>query len=193
MSKLYFKTGTMGSGKSLDLIRTVYNYKERGMDITVLKPKVDDRNGTDKCIIWSRTGASCDADWINDDTNILKFVEEQLKSREIKAVVVDEVQFCEEEQIVQLSDIVTELDIPVITYGLKSNFKGDLFKSISTLFAYADDIQEIRSICWCGKRANHNARIIDGKIVKTGKIVEIGGNEQYIALCNKHFKKEQLK
>lgn len=92
----------------------------------------------------------------------------------------------------ELSDIVTILEIPVLAYGLKNNFKGELFESIQTLLAYADETRSVIGLCWCGKRANHNARILNNHIVKNGSEIEIGGNERYVALCNKHFKEENL-
>lgn len=192
MAKLYFKQGCMGGGKSLDLIRTAYNYKERGMNVLIFKPIIDTRDGVGDCVISSRTGASCNAEWIKENDNLLFVTKIFTAYADVNAVIVDEVQFLTNEQIMQLSDIVTELGIPVLAYGLKNNFKGELFEPIKTLLAYCDDIQEIRSLCWCGKLANHNARLVDGVIVKQGEEIQVGGNESYIALCNKHFKEESL-
>ena len=110
----------------------------------------------------------------------------------IDAVIIDEVQFLTCEQIMQLSDIVTKLNIPVLAYGLKNNFKGELFDSIKVLLAYCDEVRSVIGLCWCGKRANHNARVVDGAIVKHGEEIQVGGNESYIALCNKHFKEGEL-
>lgn len=193
MAKLFYKYGTMAGGKSLDLIRTVYNYKERGMNVLVFKPTTDTRDGIKECVIASRTGSSCNAEWVREEDNIFKNVNSLTAHMNIDAVFVDEVQFLTCEQIMQLSDIVTRLNIPVLAYGLKNNFKGELFEAIKVLLAYCDDIQEIRSICFCGKRASQNARIINGNIVKHGKEILIGGNESYIALCNKHFKEGIIK
>ena len=192
MAKLYFKTGTMGGGKSLDLIRTAYNYKERGMNVLVFKPIVDTRDGIEDCVISSRTGASCNAEWIYEDTEIDFKVAMYLEHMEIDAIIVDEVQFLTNEQIMQLSDIVTRFNIPVLAYGLKNNFKGELFEPIKTLLAYCDEVRSVIGLCWCGKRANHNARLVDGVIVKHGEEIQVGGNESYISLCNKHFKEENL-
>ena len=192
MAKLYFKTGTMGGGKSLDLIRTAYNYKERGMNVLVFKPIVDTRDGIEDCIISSRTGVSCNAEWIYEDTEIDFKVAMYLEHMEIDAIIVDEVQFLTNEQIMQLSDIVTRFNIPVLAYGLKNNFKGELFEPIKTLLAYCDEVRSVIGLCWCGKRANHNARLVDGVIVKHGEEIQVGGNESYISLCNKHFKEENL-
>lgn len=195
MAKLHYKYATMGAGKSLDLIRTAYNYKERGMNPLVFKPDVDTRdigeNGS--CIIKSRTGASCEAEWIKENDNIANIVSMFNSHKKVDVVIVDEVQFLTCKQIMQLSNIVTELEIPVLAYGLKTNFKGELFEPIKTLLAYCDDIQEIRSLCFCGKRANHNARVVEGNVIKHGKEIQIGGNEKYVALCNKHFKEGIIK
>lgn len=192
MAKLHFINGVMGSGKSLDLIRTAYNYKERGMNVLVFKPIVDTRDGIEDCVISSRTGASCNAEWIKENDNILIVTKMFTSYANVDAVIVDEVQFLTNEQIMQLSDIVTELGIPVLAYGLKNNFKGELFEPIKTLLAYCDEVRSVIGLCWCGKRANHNARLVDGVIVKHGEEIQVGGNESYISLCNKHFKEENL-
>lgn len=193
MAKLHFINGVMGSGKSLDLIRVAYNYKERGMNILIFKPIIDTRDGLEDCIISSRTGASCNAEWIYENTEIDFKVAMYLEHMEIDAIIVDEVQFLTNEQIMQLSDIVTRLNIPVLAYGLKTNFKGELFEPIKILLAYCDEVRSVIGLCWCGKRANHNARVVEGNIIKYGKEIQIGGNEKYVALCNKHFKEGILK
>ena len=192
MAKLHFINGVMGSRKSLDLIRVAYNYKERGMNVLVFKPIVDTRDGIEDCIISSRTGVSCNAEWSYEDTEIDFKVAMYLEHMEIDAIIVDEVQFLTNEQIMQLSDIVTRFNIPVLAYGLKNNFKGELFEPIKTLLAYCDEVRSVIGLCWCGKRANHNARLVDGVIVKHGEEIQVGGNESYISLCNKHFKEETL-
>lgn len=192
MAKLHFINGVMGSGKSLDLIRVAYNYKERGMNVLVFKPIIDTRDGIDECVIASRTGASCKAEWIKETDDIFQRVDFYSHQMNIDAIIVDEVQFLTCEQIMQLSDIVTELEIPVLTYGLKNNFKGELFEPIKTLLAYCDEVRSVIGLCWCGKRANHNARVINGVVIKDGEEIQVGGNESYIALCNKHFKDGNL-
>lgn len=193
MAKLYFKTGTMGSGKSRDLRRVTFNYIERGMNILTFKPILDTRDGVKDCFITSRDGDKIEADWIFQKDNIFQLVKETIEDKKISAVIIDEVQFLTELQIEQLQDIVLELNIPVLAYGLKTDFQGFLFPSIARLLALADDVEEIRSICWCGKRATQNARIINNKVTKDGNLIQIGGNESYIALCNKHFKNGKLK
>lgn len=191
MAKLYFNYGVMGSGKSLDLIRTAYNYKERGMNPIVLKPSKDTREGEEPKIK-SRTNLECGCELINDDKNIYEMIKNYLTYMEIDVVIVDEVQFLTIKQIEELSDIATLLDIPVLTYGLKNNFKGEIFTSVTKLLALCDSIKEIKGICWCGRKATQNAKIIDGKVVKDGDEICIGGNETYTALCTKHFKEGNL-
>lgn len=194
MTKLFYKWGCMGSGKSLDLIRSVYNYRERGMDVLVFKPRIDTRDGSFECYITSRTGAKVQAEWLSTTDNIMLIIHQQIErnNQDIKAIFIDEVQFCTPQQIEQISDVVTILGIPVLAYGLKTDFQGNLFPSIIKMFELADDVQELRSICWCGARSTQNGRIKDGNIVKTGNQVEIGGNDKYISLCTKHFKEGKL-
>lgn len=196
MSHLYFKTGTMGSGKSYDLIRVAKQYERNNIDFLAMKSIIDDREGKDKCIIKSRgIKDTIEGIWIQKDMNLLDYFDEQIEAgRNIKIVIIDEVQFLSVEQIYQLSDIVTERGVSVMCYGLKNDFTGKLFPSIAILFAYADKIEEIRSICWCGKCANHNARVINGKVVTKGDIIGIEkGNISYVPLCNKHFKMKKIK
>lgn len=192
MAKFYFKTGAMGGGKSADLIRNAYNYNEWNLNAIVLKPSIDDRDGTEECVIKSRTGDSCAAEWLYEETNVFEMVQKRLETQAIHAIIIDEVQFITPAQVLQLSDIVTELDIPVMAYGLTSDFAGNLFRAIATLIPYVDKIEEIKSICWCGKKANHNARVIEGKVVKTGDVIQTGGNESYVPLCTKHYKRCEI-
>lgn len=192
MAKLYYKYSTVKGSKSLDAIRTLYNYKENGMNALAFKPEKDIRGDDKECKITSRAGLSCNAIWINENENIFDYVEHTMKFVDIDVIVIDEVQFCTSEQILQLRDIVMDLNIPVLAYGLKTNFKGELFDSIKTLLSWCDDIQQIIGLCHCGKRANQNARVINGKIVKDGEEIQIGDKE-YIPLCNKHFRDGILK
>ncbi|MBY6838690.1 thymidine kinase [Clostridium botulinum] len=192
MAKLYFKYGTMGSGKTHELIRVCYNYSERGMNVITLKPCLDTRDGTNECIIKSRTGSQVKADWINLDDNIFKIIKCYIDKFKLDAILIDEVQFLTEKQIEQLQQIVIELDIPVICYGLKTNFKGYLFPAITRLLALCDSAEEIKSLCHCGKLAKQNARVINGQIVTDGEIVVMGGNDKYISLCNKCYYEKNL-
>lgn len=186
MSKLYFKTGTMGSGKSEDLIRCYCNYERIKKNVLVFKPFQDKRNGTDKCIIKSRKGSVINAKWIYKKDNIFNIIQKHVSSNKLDAILIDEVQFLTVEQIKQLSKITILLDIPVLVYGLKTNFKGELFDSSATLISLADDIENIRNLCWCGKLAKQNARVENNEMIVQGEIIDTV-NAEYTALCNKHF------
>jgi len=180
----------MGSGKSLDLLKVAYNYEENGMKVLILTSKIDDRYGSD--IVKSRTGIGKDATGINRNDNIYEIIEykSSILNEEINCVLVDEVQFFNKEHIYQLVKIVDQLDIPVICYGLRSDFKLEPFGSTKYLMAIADEIEELKTICSeCGKKkATVNARFDEtGKIITEGKQVEIGGNDKYRPLCRKCF------
>ncbi len=191
MAKLYFKTGAMGCGKSLDLIRAVYNYRERGMEVVVFKPSVDTRDGVTDCKVKSRTGAEIDARWIEkqDDVNLLL---SDYNVQNIKAVFIDESQFLSEKQVDELQKICYNLNIPVICYGLKLDFKSRLFEGSKRLIELADDVQELIGICHCGARAKQNAKVVNGKMITHGDVVEIGGNELYVGVCNKCYFKGRV-
>jgi len=190
MAKLYFKYGAMGSGKTLELLRVAYNYIERGQNVLLLSSGQDNRYG--KNIIKSRTGIEMPSISINDELDIIAlFINENLKCA-VDCILVDESQFLSKKHIKQLSDIVDFYDTPVITYGLRSDSKLEPFEGSKYLMTIADDIQEIKSICWCGNKSIINARIIDGKISLDGPQIQIGGNESYISLCRKHFKEGKL-
>jgi thymidine kinase len=190
MAKLFFRYGTMGSGKSLDLLKVAYNYEENGMDVLILTSKIDDRYGHD--IVKSRTGISKDAIGISKEENIYEIVDYKrtIMENKVNCVLVDEVQFFSKQHIHQLVKIVDILDIPVICYGLRSDFRLEPFEASKYLMAIADEIEELKTICSeCGKkRANVNARFDeDGKIVTKGDKIEIGGNDKYRPLCRKCF------
>lgn len=209
MSKIYVKFGTMGSGKSLDLIRAVYNYTERGMKTLAFKPSLDTRDGSDSCVIKSRTGAEVLAYWIDKDDDELGAIQEHLfytlcessaedapsmvrQDYSIKAIFIDECQFLTEKQVDKLQEICYNCNIPVLLYGLKLDFQSHLFPGSKRAIELADDIQELIGICHCGKRAKQNARVIDGKIAEDGELVQIGGNESYVALCNECYRNKNL-
>jgi thymidine kinase len=190
MAKLFFRYGTMGSGKSLDLLKVAYNYEENGMGVLILTSKIDDRYGHD--IVKSRTGIGKDAIGINDGENIYDIIDykKNIVGDKIDCVLVDEVQFFNKEHVTQLLMIVDKLDIPVICYGLRTDFKLEAFESSEYLLSVADELEELRTICSnCGKRkANVNGRINkDGKVITDGLKIEVGGNEKYRPLCRKCF------
>lgn len=191
MAKLFFKYGAMGCGKSLELLRVAYNYIERNQNILLLTSSLDNRDGISKKIK-SRVGVEMGALMVSENTNILELVINEKIKQEIDCVLVDESQFLKKQHIEQLSEVVDKLDIPVICYGLKSDYKIEPFEGSTYLFAMSDNIEEIKSICWCGKKATINARIRDGKISKSGEQIQIGGNESYISLCRKHYKENKI-
>ena len=187
MAKLYFRYGTMASGKSLDLLKVVYNYEENNRKVIVFTSGLDYRCGYE--IIRSRTGLEKPALSISSKDNLFEIVNHS--NDKIDCVIVDEVQFFNTEQIYQLSDIVDKLDIPVICYGLRSDYKLNFFEGSVVLMGLADNIEEIKTICSCcsKKKAIINAKIDkNGKIVTKGKQIEIGGNEKYKPMCRTCYK-----
>jgi len=190
MAKLFFRYGTMGSGKSLDLLKVAYNYEENGMGVLILTSKIDDRYGMD--IVKSRTGISKEAIGISKEENIYEIIDykKNVVGVNINCVLVDEVQFFTKQHIYQLVKIVDNLDIPVICYGLRSDFKLEPFEASKYLMAVSDELEELKTICSeCGKKkANVNARFDEeGKIVTKGEKIEIGGNDKYRPLCRKCY------
>tara|TARA_Y100001937_G_scaffold35021_1_gene50261 strand:+ start:536 stop:1132 length:597 start_codon:yes stop_codon:yes gene_type:complete len=188
MSKLYFRYATMGAGKSLDLLKTAYNYEERNKNVLLLTSKFDNRHGLDK--ITSRVGLSMPAISISDDTDIFQYVKLQNSVNEYDCILIDEVQFLTKKHIWQLTDIVDKLDINVITYGLRIDYRGEPFEGSCYLMAIADKIEELKTICEFGDKATMNLRKINGESVFEGEQISIGGNESYIPVCRKYYKEE---
>lgn len=190
MAQLYYRYSTMNAGKSIELIKVAYNYEERGKRVLVLIPSVDNRYGTG--VIASRIGISREAIAINDDTNILNLFMNENKKKKIDCVLIDECQFLKKHHVQELIEIVDSCEVPVLAYGLKNDFKNELFEGSYYMLVYADKIEEIKTICWCGRKATMVARIVDGKFVKTGEQIVIGGNDMYISLCRKHYNDGRL-
>ncbi len=185
MAKLYFKYGAMGSSKTAQALITKFNYEERGMTVWMIKPSADNRDGT--LTIKSRIGLSAQCCVIHPDTDIEKEFERHGKT---DVIIADECQFLTPAQIDGLRKIVDEQDIPVLCFGLRTDFITKLFPGSMRLFELADSITEIKTICECGKKAIVNARIDEnGKIITTGQQVLIGGNDRYIAMCHSCWKK----
>ena len=190
VAQLYYRYSTMNAGKSIELIKVAYNYEERGKRVIVLIPSVDDRFGVG--IIASRIGISREAIAINDDTNILELFMKENRKNSIDCVLVDECQFLKKHHVQELVEIVDSCEVPVLAYGLKNDFKNELFEGSYHMLVYADKIEEIKTICWCGRKATMVARIVDGKFVKTGEQIVVGGNDMYISLCRKHYNDGRL-
>lgn len=188
MAKLHFYYSAMNAGKSTTLLQSSYNYIERGMDTLLYKPAVDHRSGVDK--IASRIGLDAQAFVITPGMNIFEHACRQLRSNPaIRCVLVDEAQFLTKENVEQLCSITDELNLPVLAYGLRSDFQAEPFEGSRYLLAWADILIEIKTICHCGRKATMNLRVDDeGRAVREGAQVEIGGNDRYIATCRKHFR-----
>ena len=185
MAKLYYRYGTMGSGKTIDLLKVAYNYEERGQECLLIALATDDRYGVGK--ITTRIGLQRDAFICFKDTNIYEYVNNLEKKPD--CVLVDECNFLTKNQVRELSYIVDLLDIPVICSGLRSDFRCELFEGSEALMAIADKIEEIKTICECGRKATINMRYKDGKAVTDGDKIVIGGNDMYKAVCRKCYKK----
>ncbi len=185
MAKLYFKYGTMGSSKTAQALITKFNYEERGMKTVLIKPSVDTRDGKNICK--SRIGLSAEALTVNKSVNLFKLI----RAMKVDVVIVDECQFLTEDQVDQLADVVMEMDVPVLCFGLRADFQTHLFPGSKRLFEIADSITEIKYICECGNKAVVNARLDEnGRVVTEGSQVLIGGNDRYVAMCRKCWLKK---
>ncbi len=185
MAQLYYRYSTMNAGKSIELIKVAYNYEERGKNVLTLVPSVDDRYGIG--VITSRIGVQREAMIVNDDTNILELYIRENEKRRIDCVLIDECQFLKKHHVQELVEIVDSCEVPVLAYGLKNDFRNELFEGSYYMLVYADKIEEIKTICWCGRKATMVARVVNGKMVKQGEQVVIGGNDMYVSLCRKHY------
>ncbi|WP_442601885.1 thymidine kinase [Paenibacillus sp. KN14-4R] len=190
MAKLYFRYGTMNSGKSIEVLRTAHNYEEQGKKVLLFTPSVDDRSGVGT--VASRIGMQKQAIVVDDLIDIRAIVQEEKPN----CIIVDEAQFLTKEQVNQFVLIVDELNIPVIAYGLRADFLGELFEGSYQLLALADKIEEIKTVCWyCDSKATMNMRTEGGKPIFHGNQIQIGGNEAYLPVCRKCYtfrKKEQI-
>lgn len=178
MAKLYFRYGAMGSSKTANAIMVRYNYMERGQRALMLKSRVEGRDGDHQ--VRSRSGFSAPCEYMEDI--------DRIDVKQYACLIVDDAQFLSREQVKKLTDIVDAQDVPVICYGLRADFKGDLFPGSEALLAWADAIEEVKTVCWCGRKATFNARVVDGRVVKEGEQVVLGGNESYVSLCRRHWK-----
>lgn len=187
MAKLYFYYSAMNAGKSTILLQCSYNYRERGMHTLILLPEIDTRDAAGK--VTSRIGLEAEASTFNTADNLLALVSRSDDDRTVDCVLVDEAQFLTRNQVRQLSDVCDSLDIPVMAYGLRTDFQGNLFEGSENLLAWADTLSEIKTICHCGRKATMVLRIDEnGRPIKDGKQIQIGGNERYVSVCRRHFK-----
>ena len=186
MAQLYFKYGAMGSSKTANALMARFNYEERGQQCLLVKPRIDQRDG--ERLVVSRIGLKHECIYF-DELQQLSVMELQQNA----CIIVDEAQFLSREEVRWLARLVDELDIPVMCYGLRSDFKGDLFPGSYELLVMADKIEEVKTICWCGKKATFNARFDEvGKVLKEGEQVVLGANDTYIGLCRRHWMRGDL-
>lgn len=185
MAKLYFHYSTMNAGKSTLLLQASYNYRERGMRTLLLLAAVDDRAGAGR--IGSRIGISEEATAFGPEADLFTLVRDQ--GAGVDCVFVDEAQFLTPDQVWQLARVADDLDQPVMAYGLRTDFRGELFPGTAALLALADDLREVRTICHCGRKATMVVRLgPDGRALTEGAQVQIGGNESYVSLCRRHWR-----
>lgn len=187
MAKLYFHYSTMNAGKSTVLLQASHNYVERGMQTYLLTAKLDNRAGDAR--IASRIGIGADADTFEAGEDLFSKIEQRLSEGPCACVFVDEAQFLEPDQVWQLARAVDDLGVPIMCYGLRVDFQGNLFPGSATLLALADEMREVRTICHCGKKATMVVRLDEnGDVLKEGDQVQVGGNETYVSLCRRHWR-----
>lgn len=190
MAQLYYRYSTMNAGKSIEVIKIAHNYEERNKRVLTLLSGVDNRYGIG--IITSRVGLQREAIIVNDDTNIIEIFLNEREKGPIDCVLVDECQFLKKHHILELVEIVDSFDVPVLAYGLKNDFRNELFEGSYYMLVYADKIEEVKTICWCGRKATMVARVVDGNIVKQGEQIMVGENDMYVSLCRKHYNDGRL-
>ena len=191
MAKLYFNYSSMNAGKSTALLQANHNYLERGMKTKMFTFSGDNRYEENRIV--SRIGIDADALPFYEDTDLFQSLIEDEDQTEIKCVLIDEAQFLTKEQVAQLGRIVDELDTAVLAFGIRTDFQGELFEGSKYLLAWADNLKEIKTVCWCGRKATMVVRLDKvGNIVSQGEQLEIGGNEKYVPLCRAHFNKKKL-
>ncbi|RJG48191.1 thymidine kinase [Motilimonas pumila] len=186
MAQLYFYYSTMNAGKSTALLQSAYNYEERGLRSVIFTAALDDRQGVGK--VSSRIGLQANAEVFEADTNLFKCITELQQQGKIDCVLIDECQFLTKQQVKQLTEVVDILHIPALCYGLRTDFRGELFGGSQYLLAWADKLVELKTICHCGRKATMVVRVSpDGQVLQDGQQIEIGGNDRYVSLCRKHF------
>ncbi|MEO1950730.1 thymidine kinase [Thioclava sp.] len=188
MAKLYFHYSTMNAGKSTILLQASHNYIERGMETFLVTARLDNRAGDGR--IASRIGIGAEAACFTEGTDMFALIEKRLADGPCACIFVDEAQFLTETQVWQIARAVDDLRVPVMCYGLRVDFQGKLFPGSAALLALADEMREVRTICHCGKKATMVVRMgPDGQALRDGDQVQIGGNETYVSLCRRHWRK----
>lgn len=189
MAKLYFHYSAMNAGKSTLLLQASYNYRERGMRTAIFTAALDDRAGVGR--IASRIGLGADAELFSADTDLFAIIDALVHSGPLHCVFVDEAQFLSEDQVWQLARAADRLGVPVMCYGLRTDFRGELFPGSKALLAIGDELREVRTICKCGRKATMVVRLgSDGKVLHHGDQVAIGGEDRYVSLCRRHWEEE---
>lgn len=189
MAKLYFYYSSMNAGKSTTLLQSSYNYQERGMNTLVYTAAIDDRFGVGK--VSSRIGISQEANLFTADTNLFAEIKALHSNKALHCILIDEAQFLTKTQVYQLSDVVDKLKIPVLCYGLRTDFQAELFEGSTYLLAWADELEELKTICDCGKKAHFVVRLNEkGEAITDGEQIQIGGNDKYLSVCRYHYKQK---
>jgi thymidine kinase len=188
MAKLYFYYSAMNAGKSTVLLQSAHNYQERGMRVLLLTASIDNRFETGQ--IASRIGISADASLFDNSTDMIALIKEETHQQQaLSCILIDEAQFLTKEQVYALSEVVDKLHIPVLAFGIRTDFQGELFDGSKALLAWSDKLIELKTVCHCGSKATMVIRLnAQGIPVKEGAQVEIGGNDRYLSVCRKHFK-----
>ena len=186
MAKLYFYYSSMNAGKSTTLLQADFNYRERGMETMLWTASLDDRYG--QGYVTSRIGLKADADKFDPETDLWAAISAEHSERPLACVLIDEAQFLSPEQVMQLARVTDEAGIPVLCYGLRTDFAAELFPGSAALLGLADNLVELKAVCHCGRKSTMNLRVDEaGRAVIDGAQTEIGGNDRYVAMCRKHF------
>jgi thymidine kinase len=189
MAKLYFYYSSMNAGKSTALLQSSYNYHERGMRTLLLAPELDNRYGAGK--VTSRIGIEAEATTFRNEDDLFEVIEKHIGKEPLHCVLIDEAQFLTKDQVFQLSEITDKLNVPVLAYGLRTDFQGEPFEGSKYLLAWSDNLKELKAICHCGSKATMVVRFDgDGNAVTEGSQIEIGGNDRYVSMCRRHFKEK---
>lgn len=189
MAKLYFYYSSMNAGKSTTLLQSSYNYQERGMNTLVYTAAIDDRYGVGK--VASRIGISQEAQLFHGQSDLFAEISQHLTKEKLHCILIDESQFLTKQQVYQLTEVVDKLKIPVLCYGLRTDFQAELFEGSRYLLAWADQLEELKTICYCGRKAGFVIRMNEkGEAVKDGDQIQIGGNDTYLSVCRQHYKEK---